>query len=382
MGPHRGVLGEVVRFRNLIIAAIILVALLSFSGQAFAQATGTLTGTVTDPKGLAISGATVLVHNTDTGLDQKPVTTGDTGLYTIPLLPPGNYDITVSQAGFATVDHKGVALQVGQTARLDFEMPIASQQSLVTVTTEIPILETEKTDQSQNVTEEQVQNLPVESRRWESLALLSPGTVPNSDGSVNFNGVSNYYNQNSVDGANNNDSYDEVSRGQNNDAYVYSGDAIREFQVKTEGFNAELGQSAGGSVNAVTKSGTSQFHGDLFYNGRSANFNALDPFSKASAALTNTTVSPSVHQQDQMGGSLGGPIVKDKLFFFVNADSLRKVEPIINSAGTGTPALNTAGFVCPTASAALLNFEALNPGVNPLPNAAQCQAAKNFCVYQ
>src|SRR6202521_2134580 len=108
------------------------------------------------------------------------------------LLQPGDYDLTVSQTGFATVQHKALKVQVGQTVRIDIEMPVASQQSLVTVTTEAPLIETEKTEQSQTVSEDLVTNLPVSSRRWEQFALLTPGVSPDGvNGGMRFHGINN-----------------------------------------------------------------------------------------------------------------------------------------------------------------------------------------------
>src|ERR1700682_3166751 len=122
------------------VSLVMVVLLVDLVGPAFGQsATGTLTGTVTDPKGLAMANATVTVHSADTGIDLKPVMSNEAGVYVVPLLPPGKYDVTASQAGFATVQHKGVTLQIGQTVRVDVEMPVQSQQSLVTVTTEVPL---------------------------------------------------------------------------------------------------------------------------------------------------------------------------------------------------------------------------------------------------
>src|SRR5437870_10884415 len=153
----------------------VVTLLAGFAGVAFGQtATGTITGTVSDLKRGAMPGTNVLVRNADTGIDQRPVVTNETGVYTVLLLPPGNYDVTASQAGFATVQRKGVSLQVGQTVRIDFEMPVAAQESLVTVTTDIPLLETERTQQAQNLSENLVGNLPVSSRRWEQFTLLTP----------------------------------------------------------------------------------------------------------------------------------------------------------------------------------------------------------------
>jgi hypothetical protein len=361
------------RVLGVAMGLVVLALLLCFASAAFAQsATGTITGTVTDPKGLAMANATITVHNADTGVDLKPVRSNDAGSYVMPLLPPDNYDITVTQAGFATVERKGVELQIGQTVRVDFQMPVQSQQSLVTVTTEVPLLDTEKTEQSQNITETLVSDLPVSSRRWEQFALLTPGV--NTDGALggmSFHGINNLYNHNAVDGASNDSNYSGGPRGApSNDGYVYSDDSIREFQVASSGFDVEIGASAGGAVNAVTKSGTSQFHGDLFYNGRSNAFNAFDPVAKALAASTGFPPSTSIHQQHQWGGSAGGPIIKDKLFFFVTDDGYRKVDPLTQSTVELDPSIQN--FTCPTVTGAGLAAGATAP------SAAQCQAAKDY----
>src|SRR6202521_3133122 len=130
------------------------------------------------------------------------------------LLQPGDYDLTVSQTGFATVQHKAIKIQVGQTVRIDIEMPVASQQSLVTVTTEAPLIETEKTEQSQTVSENLVSNLPISSRRWEQFVLLTPGLPTHGpNGLIRFHGLNGMYNHNSVDGASNDNSYNSTARG-------------------------------------------------------------------------------------------------------------------------------------------------------------------------
>lgn len=348
-------------------ALVVVMLALCVTCTAFGQSTGTLTGTVTDPKGLAMTGVNVQIHNADTGVDLKPIATTDAGVYVMPLLPPGTYDITASQTGFASVQHKGVTLQVGETVRVDIEMPVAGQQSLVTVTTEVPILETEKTEQSQNITENMVSDLPVSSRRWEQFALLAPGAnYDGASGQVSFHGINSMYNENSVDGANNNGAYDNTTRGGPglDSGYVYSSDSIREFAVKTSSYSAELG-AAGASVNAVTKSGTAQFHGDLFYNGRSPIFNAYDPVSKTSAAASGTSPSQAILQQHQFGGSLGGPLIKDKLFFFVTYDGFRRVQPQPDLPTQLSPPINQ--LTCPTVAAGA-------PAGTTAPTLAQCQA--------
>src|SRR5579864_8792182 len=214
------------------VGMVMVILSLVFAGSALGQvASGTLTGTITDAKGAAMAGVTVTVHNEDTGKD-TPAVTNDSGIFNAPLLPPGNYDVTAAQAGFATVQRKGALLQVGQTVRIDLEMPVAAQQSLITVTTEVPVLETEKTEQAQNVSENLVSNLPVSSRSWAQLVLLTPGVSPDgTTGSLSFHGINSLYNNYSVDGANNNNAYNGSIRGGAGDQYSYSPDAIREFQV-------------------------------------------------------------------------------------------------------------------------------------------------------
>src|ERR1700722_6909995 len=291
--------------------AIIVLLLVHLSGVAFGQtATGTINGTITDSKGAAMADVNVTIHNDATGIESS-VKTNDSGFYTTAPLQPGAYDVTAMQTGFASVQSKNVRVQVGQTLGIDLQMPVASQQSLVTVTTEVPLIETEKTEQSQNISEDLVSNLPVGSRRWEQFVFLTPGVATDgSGGAISFHGINSLYNNNSVDGAKNSAAYTGGSRGSSVDGYAYSGDSIREFQVGSNNYSVEVGQSAGGAVNAVTKSGTSQFHGDLFYSGRAAQFNALDPFAKANAATAPAgtslaTPTQTIHQQHQYGGSLG-----------------------------------------------------------------------------
>jgi outer membrane receptor protein involved in Fe transport len=300
---------------------------------------GTLNGTVTDPSGSSIPGASVVVHNADTGLD-RPTSTNDAGIYSAAFLQPGHYDITVSKAGFTKVDRQGITVEVGRTVTIDFKMTVQSGNETVTVTSEAPVVDTQKTDVSQEVSENMVKDLPLVGRRWESFVLLTPGVA--SDGAlVSYRGISGLYNNNSVDGANNNQSFFSEARGRSAATtgvpYIYSLDAIQEFQVSSSNYSAEFGQAAGGVVNAVTKSGGNTMHGDLFYFLRYPSLNALDPVNKSFGILT-----PSVHQQQQFGGSVGGALIKDKLFYFFNYDGSRRVAPVAYTSTSRFP------LPCPT----------------------------------
>jgi len=312
--------------KGIALCALLMVAATSGLAQ---SGTGTITGTVTDPGGLVVPGAAVSVRNTETGI-AHPLKTNDAGIYVAPFLQPGQYEVTASKEGFASVKHPSLTLQVGQTLTVDIALPVQGAKETVTVTGEVPLIEPEKTDVSQVISEQVTENVPMANRRWNDFALLTPATTADgTSGLVSYRGISGLYNQNSVDGANNNQAFFSEARGRAIGApFIYSSDSIKEFQVDTSNYNAEYGQAAGGIVNAVTKSGSNALHGDLFYMLRYPTANALDPFSKFSALESHLTPTQPVHQQQQFGGSAGGPIIKDKLFYFVTYDGFRKVFPV------------------------------------------------------
>ncbi len=292
-------------------AAVAVSAIVFLTESTVAQtATGSITGTVTDPTGSAIVGANVTIRNTETGAESV-YPTNEVGIYAAPYVQPGNYEVTASKTGFATVLNKNIVVHVGAQLTVDVRLPVQAEQSTITVTEEAPLLETQKSEHSQTVTPKMVEGLPIAARRWENFVLLTPAvTTDGNSGLSSFRGISGLYNGNSVDGANNTQAFFSEARGRAIIvSYVYSADSIREFQVSSSNYSAEFGQAAGGVVNAVTKSGTNTWHGDLFYNLRYPDLNALDPHSAFQGIKTQT-----VHQQNQFGGSTGGPIIKDKLF--------------------------------------------------------------------
>jgi hypothetical protein len=317
------------------IALAALIALLAGS-VAFAQTSGagTIAGTLTDPQGAVVPEASVTIHNVDTNVD-RAFTSNGAGIYTAPFLQPGRYEVTVAKPGFAKLVRKDLRLDVGQTLTIDFQLPVQSTQESVTVTTENPLVDTEKTDVSQLVSTGEVANLPIAGRNWERFALTTPGAVADGgSGLVSYRGISALYNSSAVDGGNNNQAFFSESKGRTSTGipYVYSMDSIQEFAVTTSNYSAELGQAAGGVINAVTKSGTNAIHGDLFYYLRYPTLNALDPIQKAAGIYTQP-----IHQQQQFGGSVGGPIIKDKLFYFLTYDGSRKVNPISYTSSSKFP---------------------------------------------
>ena len=326
------------------LAVLAMLAVLPYRASAQLAGSGAINGTVTDASGAAVPGADVTIRNTDTGIERKTLTT-DAGDFTAAFLQPGRYEIQFGKAGFAKVFRKDLVLQVGQTLTVNIGLSLQAAQQEVTVTGAAPVVDAEKTENSQVVSDQAVTNLPVAGRRWDTFVLLTPNvTTDGTNGLVSYRGISGLYNSNTVDGANNNQALFSEARGRAlSGAYVFSLDSIREYQVTASNYSAELGQAAGGVVNAVTKSGDNTLHGDLFYYLRYPTWAALDPLPKSQSIYTQP-----IHQWQQFGGSVGGPILKDKLFYFATYDGSRKVNPVTYTSTTNSrtqltcPALLTA----------------------------------------
>jgi len=349
--------------------ALLLGVALSFvftSASAVAQTSGAgaINGTVMDAKQAVIPGATVTVTNVDTGIPHTYTTNSD-GIYAAPFLQPGHYKVEASASNFGTVEAKDLTLQVGQTLTIDLTLAVQSSATTVEVSATPQLLDLEKTEVSQVVDQQLIESLPVNARNWSSFVLLTPAvTQDGGSGLISFHGISGLYNQNYVDGANNNQMLFSEARGRASGApYVYSVDSIKEFQAETSNYSVEFGQAAGGQVNAITKSGTNNLHGDLFWYLRYPDLNALDPFTKLQAQTAPATtkpflLTPPIHQQNQFGGSVGGPFIKDKLFYFLTYDGFRKVGRVLYTDNntitlTPTPDPNKTGTIisptqCPT----------------------------------
>jgi hypothetical protein len=318
---------------------------------------GNIVGTVTDPSGAAVPNATVVVTNTDTGVSRTLTTNGD-GLYTANFLQPGHYEVLASAASFGKIDHKALTLTVGEILTVDAALPAGSVSSAVEVTANTQILDTQKTEVSQTFDPVLIDNLPVATRNWSAFVLNTPNVAQDGgSGLVAFHGISGLYNQNYVDGSNNNQMLFSEARGRSSGApYVYSIDAIKEFQAATSNYSVEFGQAAGGQVNAITKSGTNQIHGDLFYFLRYPDLNALDPYSKYQALHNGGNaflLTQPVHQQQQFGGSVGGPVIKDRLFYFFTYDGFRKVGRVLYTdsntiSTTPTGSASSTTIISPT----------------------------------
>jgi hypothetical protein len=281
---------------------------------------------VTDATGAVLPGVTVVVKNTATNVAREVVTDND-GRYHAPALQPGTYQVNATLAGFQPLPLGTVDVLVGQTYQVDVKMRPAGVTEQVTVTGESPLIDTARTDVSNVVGERAIENLPINGRRWENFVLLSPGvTNDGTFGLVSYRGISGLYNNNTIDGVDNNQAFFSEARGRTRASYSVSQAAIREFAVGVSNFSAEFGRAAGGTVNAVTKSGTNQLRGEGFYFLRHHSMMAKEPFAP---------FKPDEKRQ-QFGVSTGGPIARDHTFFFGNFD-----QQLRNFPGYTRPFLST-----------------------------------------
>lgn len=299
--------------------ALLICLLFMFSYAALAQlGSGQLEGTVTDPTGAVIPNATVTVKMVDTGMSRQ-ITTGATGDYRAVNLQPGSYEITVTHAGFKNGSAR-VDVVVGTTVTADLKLALVAGSETVEVTAAAPALDTEKTDVTNVISKQEIGTLPVIGRRWDNYVMLTPGVgTDGTYGLISYRGISGLYNNNSVDGMDNNQAFFSEARGRTRAVYIYSQAAIQEFQVGLSNFNAEYGRAAGGLVNAVTKSGGNELHGEAFYFIRDDLTSAADPLyaNQIRAGVGNSTLP---ERRQQFGFAIGGPIKKDKLFWFLNYD--------------------------------------------------------------
>ena len=274
-----------------------------------------LSGTVTDSSGALVQGAKVETVSVETGLHRQTVT-GSAGTYQIPGLPIGIYTVTVSQAGFDTIEYKGVELAVGQPRTIDAKLSVGSTTATVDVTASLETLNRTNAEVGGMVEPAQIKELPIDGRNWATLMMLVPGAINYGDGgqrAIQFVGHSLDDNNFAFDGI---DASGVQEQTQKADARLnISLDSIAEFRVSTSNYTAESGAAGGAQVSVVSKSGSNEYHGSGFYMLRNDALDARSPFDGSS--LPPFTL-------NQFGTSFGGAIVKDKVFFFANYEGLRQ----------------------------------------------------------
>jgi len=347
-------------------SAMLALALISISaGPVFGQAaTASIEGSVLDTTGAAVPDAEVVVANPALALERRAKTSG-AGIFTVPdLTPAPGYTVTVTKAGFAKYNVKPFDLAIGQSLNLNVSLAVASTGTEVNVTSDAPIVETTKTDVSGVVNTNEIENLPINGRRVDSFVLLQPGVTNDASfGLLTFRGTAggNTFLTDGIDTTNN--FYDE-NAGRTR-SYNISQDAIQEFQVVTSNFLPEYGNASGGIVNTITRSGTNAIHGSAYWFFRNRTLDATD--------ATALGVNPP-EWRHQAGLSVGGPIKKDKLFYFFNGELQRRNDPIVSSNISNTlfnAAGSPTGAADPTSGCGGSSYAVKA-------SAAQCAAATSF----
>jgi Carboxypeptidase regulatory-like domain/TonB dependent receptor-like, beta-barrel len=305
-----------------------------------------LDGTVTDESGAVLPGATITVTNLDTNL-ARTVVTGEDGRFIAPALPPGRYRITAELASFAVASREDVALQLGQSVAMEFILKLAQTEEVVTVEGQSPLVDVHDASVSEVVGGHQIDGLPINGRNFISFAVITPGvTMDNTPqqgasatSGLSFAGQRARSNNIMVDGLDNNDPAVGSVRA------VFSQEAIREFQVLTNSYSAEFGKASGGVVNIVTKSGTNDFHGNLFGYFRDRSLNARDHFEQFDVFGDPVDLEKSPFRQYQYGATLGGPVKRARTFFFSSFERLdQAASNLVTITESAADVLNRAGF--------------------------------------
>ena len=347
--------------------ALIAVLLLAASPAALLAQfeTASVLGYVRDASGAAIPNASVTLINEETK-GQVTVHTNGQGAYEFTDVKVGRYHVSTTASGFDVSDTEAFGVQVNARQRVDVALKVGSTAETVTVTGAAALLQTDSSEDGQVIGSREVQNLPLNGREYADLAALVPGvrrnvlensTDSSRDASFDVNGQRSEFNNFLLDGLDNN-AYGTSNQGFSNQAIPPSPDAIDEFKVETDNYSAEYGRMPGAVINVSIKSGTNKFHGIGYDYIRNTDLNAIGPFAAPINAVTGKSQKPTL-QRNQFGGTFGGPIFKDKLFFFVDYEGTRQVEhnildatvPDADQNGTSALAQANGGYTFFTTAA-------------------------------
>ena len=331
----------------------LLGALLACPGVLRAQSMteGGIAGTVFDPTEAAVPNATVLIHNNGTGADLT-LTSAASGEFRAPLLPPGNYTVTITAQGFGQRVENNVVVLVNQITEVNPHLNTGTESQSVEVTSDLPVIQFDSPAFGGHLETREIENIPINNRRWSSLALTTPGVTndANGFGLLSFRAIPAVLNNVQIDGADDNQAFFGEERGRTRAGYSTSQVAVREFQVNTGVYSAELGRAVGGVVNSVTKTGSNNVHGEVYFYHRGDEFSSINP----KVTLPNPAGGAGIpfrpkDKRNQYGFGVGGPLIKDRLFWFYAFDAFRRNFPGVAVSGypaglaaSCTPALLTA----------------------------------------
>lgn len=317
----------------------IVLATFMLSSAAFGQrVTGSIDGSVTDTTGAVLPGVEVTVTNDATGLT-RTIITNEIGRYNVLQLQPGTYSVQALLPGFRTELRRGVRVEVDRTARVEIQLEVGVVTETVEVTADAPLVQSDNAALGQVIDSQRVAQLPLNGRNFLDLASLTPGVVPHSEGSnfatrggtINVNGAREQVNNFMLDGIDNNDA------GPASIIISPSPDSIQEFKVQTSTTSAEYGRAVGGLVNVSTKSGSNAFHGTVYEYLRNSAMDARNFFDPADRDK------PSF-KRNQFGATLGGPIARNKTFFFVSYEGTIVRRPDFKRARVPPTALRNGDF--------------------------------------
>lgn len=296
--------------------ALFVVLITAYSACAQDASTGAIRGRVMDASRAAIVSATVKITDAATGV-ARTAQTGADGSFVFDLLPPAQYSVVVSAPGMADFAETNIKVDVGGSVDLPISMRVAGSQESVTVSGVTPVVETQPSAVSDVIDERAIADLPLNGRRFTDLILLTPGVTQDprgltasSNGDLAFGGVRGFHSSFLVDGADNNNGFFAQAAGRYRAPYQFSNEVVQEFRVSSNTYGAELGRSGGAVINVVTKTGSNFTHGSLFYYLRDGRVAATHPFVRKKYP----------DRQHQFGGTLGGPIKRDKIFYFTGFD--------------------------------------------------------------
>ncbi len=342
--------------------ALMVIALFVCGSYAQSTTDGAIGGTAIDSSGAAVPNAKVAVKNNGTNAEET-VMTDDTGYFRVGKLQPGNYTVSITAQGFAPFTVQQVIVQVGSVTDISARLNVASAGATIVVSAEVPQVNTDTPEFAPTLDQMAISNLPINGGRWSSFALLTPGAVNDASGFglISFRGMSTLLNNNTVDGGDNNQAFFSEERGRTRIGYSSAKAAVQEFQVNTSNYSAEYGRAAGAVINTVTKSGTNQYHGEVYFYDRDNSWGAINPFTTLTTqtspgAFTTSPYKPT-DVRKMYGFGVGGPIKKDKIFFFFAFDRYDRNFP-------GTAKANNPAAFFATPSAATINTLATRLGVS------------------
>ena len=326
-------------------------------GSARAQTTteGAISGTVFDATNAAVPGAKIVIHNNQTNAE-KTLTSNGSGYFKAPELDPGNYTVTITAAGFEAQKASSVQIEVNVVTEFNQHLTAGGESTVVDVSAATPVLDFESAAYGGHLENTEIESLPLNNRRWSTLALLTPGATvdTNGFGLINFRAISPLLNNVEIDGADDNQAFFSEERGRTRAGYSTAQSMIQEFNVNTGVYSAEYGRAVGGVINSVTKQGTNSIHGEAYFFNRKSSRSAFVPNS-----TITTSPSPGVYltqpykpsdNRNEFGFQAGGPFIKDKFFWAYAFDMFRR-----NFPGTAKANNPATFFAAPTPGAPAYN---------------------------